>query len=194
MIDKLSKESTPAQELLYFLLKDILLNENCQVIGSFLDGFLEKCKLSKGILEQSGKRICELWKEDAGGSIGQKPLRSLGRTILHQAEQVGHTRIIRYLLDSLKAGQHLETIHDLFLKKDKLGQTAWHLSAESGNLKTLEELWDWAKEAKVNPKDDLLLAKDKNDQTACHLAAWNEHSGVMTKLMKCAEAELSQQG
>ena len=45
----------------------------------------------------------------------------------------------------------------------------------------------------MNFKDDLLLAKDKNDQTACRLVAWNEHPGVMTKLLKCAEAELSQQ-
>jgi len=193
LIEKLSKETTPEQELLDFLLKDILMNENYQVIGSFLDGFLENCKLSNGILQQSGKRICELWKDDADGGIGPKLLGSLGRTILHQAAQEGHTHIIRYLLDSLKAGQHLEIMCDLFLMKDEMGQTAWHLSAESSNLTTPEELWDWAKEVKLNRQDDLLLAKDKNDQTAFHLAAWNERSGVIRKLLKCAEAELSQQ-
>jgi hypothetical protein len=46
-------------------------------------------------------------------------------------------------------------------------------------LKTLEELWDWAKEAKWNLKVDLLLDQDKNTQTACHLAAWNNHPQVL---------------
>jgi len=193
LIDKLSKETTPGKELLDFLLKDILLQENCQVICSFLDGFLEKWKPSKGILEQSGKGICELWKDDADGGIGQKLLGSLGRTILHQAAQEGHPHIIRYLLDSLKAGQHLETICDLFLAKNTMEQTAWHLSVETGHLKASEELWDWAKEAKLNLKDDLMLAEDKNRQTVCHLAAWNKHPQVLKQLLVYAEAELSQQ-
>jgi len=194
LIDKLSKETTPEQGLLDFLLKDILLKGNCQVICSFLDGFLEKCKLSRGILEQSGQRISELWTDDADGGIRRKPLGSFGRTILHQAAREGHTNIIRYVLDSLKAGQHLETMCDLFLAKDGVGQTAWHLSVENGHLETSVELWDWAKEAKLNLKVDLLLAEDTNRQTACHLAAWNKHSHVLKKLLECAEeAELSQQ-
>ena len=64
----------------------------------------------------------------------------------------------------MKAGQHLETIRDLFLAIDGMGQTAWHLSVEYGHLETSEELWDWAKEAKLNLKDDLLLAEDNNGQ------------------------------
>jgi len=192
LIDKLSKKTTPGQDLLDVLLKDILLKEKYEVVRSFLDGFLEKRKLSQGILEQSGKRICELWQDDADGNIGQNLLGSLGRTILHQAAQ-GHTHTIRYLLDSLKAGQHLETMRDLFLTKDEMRQTAWHLSAENGHLKTSEELWDWAKGAKVNLKDDVVLAKDSDDHTAWHLAKRIKPPGVMRKLKKYAETELSQQ-
>jgi hypothetical protein len=193
LIDKLSKETTPEQELLDFLLKDILLKEKYEVVRSFLDGFLEKCKPTKDILDQSGERICEIWKDDADGCIGQKLLGSLGRTILHQAAQEGHTHIIRYLLDSLKAGQYLETMRDLFLTKDEMGQTAWHLSAENGHLKTSDGLWDWAKEAKLNLKDDVVLAKDNNDHTAWHLATRIKCPGLMGKLQECAKDELSQQ-
>jgi len=84
-------------------------------------------------------------------------LRNSGQTILHQAAQEGHSYIIGYLLDSLKAGQHLKTIRDLFLAKDRMGQTAWHLSVENGQLKISEQLWDWAKEAKLNLKNDVLF-------------------------------------
>ena len=194
LMDQLREETSLPQDILDFLLKDILLKENSQVIGSFVDGFLKKLKPSIGILEQSGKRICEVWKDDADGGIGRKPLRSLGRTILHQAAQAGHNHIMQYLLDSLKAGQHLETICDIILAKDRMGQTAWHLSVENGHLETSEKLWDWAKEAKLNLKDDLLLAKDNNGQTACHLAAWNKHPQILKKLLECAEeVDLSQQ-
>ena len=193
LINQLTKKTTPAQELQDFLLKEVLMKESYQVIGSFVNGLMEKFTPSKGILEQSGKRICELWKDDADGSIGQKLLRSAGQTILHQAAQEGHTHIIRYLLDSLKEGQHLETMHDLLLTKDNMGQTAWHLTAETGHLKTSGVLWDWAKEAKVNLKDELLLAKDKNERTVWHLAAWNNHPQVLQKLLNFAKAKLIQQ-
>jgi hypothetical protein len=109
LINQMTKETPTTQEFQDFLLKVIFLKVNHQVVCCFLDGFLGKFEPSKGILEQSGKRISDLWEYDVEGGIGQKPLSSSGRTILHQAAQVGHSHIIRYLLDSLKAGQHSET-------------------------------------------------------------------------------------
>jgi len=184
LIDRLSKETTPEQVLLDFLLKAILLKENCEVICSFLDGFLEKCKVSRGILEHSRKRICELWTDDADGCIGQKPLRSSGQTILHQAARVGHAHIIRYVLGSLKAGQHLETMHDIFLTKDEMGQT---------------EVYEWVAKVIKNHQEqkellkELFLHKDKDEQTIWHLAAQSIHPDVFKKLLDVADKALSKE-
>jgi ankyrin repeat protein len=60
---------------------------------------------------------------------------------------------------------------DLFLTKDKSGETAWHLAAMYGSKEILEKLWSWAREVQLNLKDDLLLATDTYGETAWHIAA-----------------------
>jgi len=38
----------------------------------------------------------------------------------------------------------------LFVAKDQYGNTAWHAAAQRGSVETLEKLWSWAKELKLN--------------------------------------------
>ena len=42
-------------------------------------------------------------------------------------------------------------MNELWLLKDKFGQTAWHMAAGGGHTEVLEKLWDWAKIEKLHP-------------------------------------------
>jgi hypothetical protein len=54
---------------------------------------------------------------------------------------------------------------------------AWYAAVQTGNLKVLEALWNWAKEAQLKPNElyELLRAKNKYGKTAWHAAvqSWN---------------------
>jgi len=62
----------------------------------------------------------------------------------------------------------------LLLAKNKQGITAWHLTAQIGNLMAFEALWLWAKGTEINP-DDMLLDQDENGFTVLHLVALENH-------------------
>jgi ankyrin repeat protein len=64
---------------------------------------------------------------------------------------------------------NLNLKEDLLLVRDVSGRTAGHLAAEMGNAGTLKEIFDWAKEEKLDFEVDLLLAKDWNRQTPLEL-------------------------
>ena len=51
-----------SQQVLTFILKDIFLEEDYQVIRVFMDDFLSKCKPSKEVLKEYGDQIHGLGK------------------------------------------------------------------------------------------------------------------------------------
>ena len=56
-------------------------------------------------------------------------LRRDGVPILHHAARDGNADIIRFLLDSVQAAQHTDTVNELLLAQDDDRQTVWHLAA-----------------------------------------------------------------
>jgi ankyrin repeat protein len=47
------------------------------------------------------------------------------------------------------AKEHLtkeDLIKNLFLDEDDDNDTAWHVAASNGDIKLLEQLWEWGKE------------------------------------------------
>jgi hypothetical protein len=78
VVNQMTKEQKPSPQVQQFILKEILLKEECLVIRVFIDGLLSKSK-SSIILKQYGSRIDELCKED--GTLIQEERT----TILHRA-------------------------------------------------------------------------------------------------------------
>jgi ankyrin repeat protein len=74
----------------------------------------------------------------------------------------------------------------LFLAKNNVGFTAWHIAAFFGRLGALDILWSFAKKAEINT-DELLLAQCLDDVTAFHLAAHENHVEILNKLWGWAE-------
>jgi ankyrin repeat protein len=78
----------------------------------------------------------------------------------------------------------------LYLSKDNLGQTAWHMAAKAGHVEILEKLWVWAKELQINPEDirnQLYFSKDGFGQTTWHITAKRAHVEVLEKLWDWAK-------
>jgi ankyrin repeat protein len=182
------KQRKEAQD---FLLTQILLQEDYQVIRAFLNSWIKKDKLlnNTGMLTEYGKRIDKLWKQN--NSLKNKNYE----TILHQSVQEGNTQIVSFLLGNLKNGRYTTTLKNLLLTTDYRLGTAWHLAASQGHEKILEKLWAWGKEAQLSPeelKGKLLLAKNREGETAWHLAAEEGHEKILEKLWAWGkEAQLS---
>ena len=70
------------------------------------------------------------------------------------------------------------------LAKDNYGRTAWHVAAEAGHIKLVENLWIWAK-AQLNSselKNEVLFGKESTDRTAWHRAAQWGRVQILVKL------------
>jgi hypothetical protein len=154
VVNQITKEPNPSPQVQDFILKDVLLKEECLVMRVFIDGLLSKPGPSI-IFKQYGNRIDELCKD--GVLIQQRRT-----TVLYQAVEEGNAHIIEFLLDNLKEGKHAETLNGLLLAQTSDGRIAWHLAARGGNTEVWQNLWKWAEETltpqEINNK--LLLAKD----------------------------------
>ena len=131
LVQKFTKKTNVLSEL-HNLFHKILMEAKFQVIRLFMDGFLLKSKPSKVNLRECGKQIYKIWKEERVNrrwTVKQKQLRRGElRTMLHQAAEEGNFHIIEFLLGSLKAEGHADTIKDL-LHKNSDEETVWHLAA-----------------------------------------------------------------
>jgi len=177
LVNRLTEGNNTSQQVETFILTDIFQKEKFQVIRAFIYGLLLRSKPSKDILKQYGNRIAEMCQA--------------GLT-LHQAAGEGNADIIGFFLDSLQVAEHIDTITNLLIAKDKEGQTAWHLAARRCNTKVLELLWNWStnKLTIEELEDKLLLAKDCKGKTAWHLAADGGNIEILQKIWELAK-ELS---
>jgi ankyrin repeat protein len=150
-LTKLSKASQQVQDL---ILQRICLEEDYRVVRSFIDGFLSKSQPSKDVLKQYGNRISDLRRDRV--------------PILHQAAREGDAHIIGFLLESVRAAGHPDTLRELLLAQDNDGHTAWQLAAMGAKIEVLEKLWEWAKEKLTTGElcNKFLLAKAKKEASA----------------------------
>jgi ankyrin repeat protein len=151
-----------------FLLNEVLLKSDYQVIRAFLDGLLEKSQPSEQDLKGYGEKLNKLWNEREI----HRPLAD-DVTVLHVAAIEDNARIIGFLLDILKSEEHSDVRKKMLLATDTGGQTALHMAAEGESVQALKEIRKWADEANLNTtelKNKLLLATDMVGYTALQLA------------------------
>jgi ankyrin repeat protein len=179
LVNRLTEGNKTSEQVLDFILKDIFMKGYYQVTRVFIDGLLSRSNLSDEVLKQCGNRIHDLGNECV--------------TILHQSVFEGKADIIRFLLDSVQAGGHTDTVIGLLLAHDKYRRNAWHVAALGGNLQVLEKLWEWAKEnlTKEEISNHLLLATDNTGKTAWHMAAENGKLAVLQKIWERAKENLT---
>jgi len=159
LVNRLKQGNKTSEKVQKFILKDIFLKLNYEVIRVFINGLLSRSEHSDEVLKQCGCRIHDLGNDCV--------------LTLHRAAQEGNGNIVAILLDSLQAAEHTDTVVQLLLAKDDERKTAWIMATERGNLQVLEKLWECAnknlttEEININ----LLLATDYLGRTVLHMAA-----------------------
>jgi ankyrin repeat protein len=136
---ELKKNTKQRKQVQDILLDTVLLRSDCQVIRSFLDGFLESSKPSNEALKEYGKKLNKQLKEREEHGL----LAGVTKT-LHTAAKEDNARIIEFLLESLKSGEDLNTVTEILLATDCRGRTALHKAAQSDSIHALKEIWEWA--------------------------------------------------
>ena len=130
LMNRLTEGNNTSQQFHTFILKDIFLDVDYEVIRSFPDGLLSRRNPKKEVLEQYGSQI--------------QDLRTCDHLMLRNAAFEGNVNIIQFLFASVQAGDHRDTIKAMLLPKHSNGFTAWHISVDSNNTHMLEKLWEWA--------------------------------------------------
>jgi len=165
LVNCLTEENNTSEKVKTFILKDIFLEEDYRVIRVFIDGLLSRCKPSTQMLKQYGNCIHVLQND----------------CLLHRAALEGNANIIEFLLDSVRAGGHTDTVSRLLLAEDTKGRTAWHMGAIEGNMQVLEKLRECPKEKRTRQKikNNLLLDTNKQGRTVLHVATDCGKVGVL---------------
>jgi ankyrin repeat protein len=179
LIKQLTNKTKQNKQVKELLLSEVLLRKDCHVIRAFMDGLLENSKPLTEVLKEYGDILVEqLTKRKVQGpSIVDK-------TALQKAAEENNTCIIGFILDSLKSGEHSNTLKEMLLDKVHDGKTAWHVAVAAGHIKVVDDLWIWAK-AQLKPHElgnEFLLGKDSNFITAWHLAAKKKNLQMLVKL------------
>jgi hypothetical protein len=180
LINQLTKKTKQNAQVKELLLNEVLLQKDCHVIRAFLNGLLENTKPSTEALNEYGNQLEEQWRK----FVVQGPPLGV-TTLLHEAATQDNAHIIGFLLDSLKSGKHLNTLKLMLLAKDYDGRTAWHVAAEAGHIKVLENFWIWFK-AQLNPHE-FLLGQDSEERTVWHRAAQMGRIQILQKLWEWAK-------
>jgi hypothetical protein len=162
-----------------FILKDIFLGEDYEVIRVFVDGLLSDTKPSEKVLKQNG-----IWIHDLGNDA---------KHILHRATLEDNVNIVGLLLDSLQAGENKDTVIEMLLAQDEKRHTSWHIAVRFSSIRVLEKLWECAKEKLTNEEvnNELLLATDREGSTAWHMAAVRGKLETLEKVWEWAKEKLT---
>jgi len=179
LVNRLTEENNISKQLEAFILKEIFLKLNYEVIRVFIDGLLLKFTPSNEMLKQCGN-----WVHD----LGDYP-----EIILHTAEREDNANIFQFLLDSAQTAGHTETINRLLLGRDKMGHTVWTLAAWWGNIEVIKKIWERAqKELTTHEiKEKVLLSTNGEGRTAWHDAAYGGKLDVMQKIWEWAKEILT---
>jgi ankyrin repeat protein len=178
-VNHFMKVSKASQQVQDYLLKNIFVKEDYNVVRNFIDALVTETKKEKEVLKEYGDRISDL-QEDCV-------------QVLNQAAREGNVHIIGFLFDCLNAAEHKDTLTKLLLAQDKDRQTAWHLAVFWGNMGVLHMLWECAEEIlwreQINNK--YLLATDMRGMTAWHVAAEEGNLQILQQLWEWAKKMLT---
>jgi ankyrin repeat protein len=165
LIKQLTKKTKLHTQVQEVILDRVLSRADFQGARFFLNGLLEKGQPSVEVLQGYGKKLDEQWN-------GIEVNRS--SSALHAAAVEDNARVIRFLLDSLKSGEHSNATRKMLLATDDKGQTALHMAADTNRVQPLKEIWEWVEILNLNTKElknTFLLTQDKNESMAWHRAA-----------------------
>jgi hypothetical protein len=129
LVNQLTKRFNTSQ-MQDLLLQKIFLEKDYRVIRDFIDGLLSMCEPSQEVLKQYGNRISDLC--------------GYGVKSLHQSALDGNANIIGFLLESLQAGKHTDTLNELLQTRSD-DDSAWHVAARGGKPQVLQNLLEWEK-------------------------------------------------
>ena len=145
LVNRLTEENNTSQQVQTFILKDIFMREEYQMIRAFIDGLLSRCKLSKQIFRPYKTTIDDL-------GIGD---------LLHRAEIEGNANITEFLSESVRTGGQTNTGSSLVQGQDKKGRTESYEAEMGGNVSGLEKLGEGAEGEQTSTKHKL---SDTNKQ------------------------------
>jgi len=179
LVNRLREENKTSEQLLDFILADVFLRAEYQVMRVFVDGLLSCTKPSNEVLKQCGSRIHDLGNDCV--------------LILYRAVDECNVNIVKIVSDSLEAAEHTDTWVQMLLVKDDKEKTAWIMATERGNIELLEKLWECANEKltteEINKK--LLLATDVDRRTVFHMATDRGRVEILQKLWEWANEKLT---
>jgi ankyrin repeat protein len=160
LANRLTEWKHTSEQVLTFILKEVFIKYDYSVIRIFVDSLLSRSKISEEMLKQYGN-----WIHD---------LREYDYKMLHRAAFEGNANIIGFLLDSVQAGKHRDTVNKLLLTTDEEGLTAWHVAAIFNNAHVLQRIWECAEKVLTEEelKRELLLAGVKLKQKSLDRIAW----------------------
>jgi ankyrin repeat protein len=92
------------------------------------------------------------------------------------------------VMSILNEARECAILREVLNVKDRYGETALHLAANSGNADVVEKILAAIGDNKELLKD-LLTAKDKNGDTALHLAAESGKTGIVEKILAAAKKQ-----
>jgi ankyrin repeat protein len=174
LVEQLNKRDVNSQTVQNFILKDIFQKADYRVMRIFVDGLMSRSGLSETVLKEYGD--------------GTHYLGKVAEQTLHVAAREGNANIVEFLLDSLGATKHKDTLVKLLQAEDKNRRTAFFLAATWCNVHALKVLWERGK--KYLTREQLcttyLLAQDVRKNSAWHVAAEEGHLEVITQLWEWA--------
>jgi len=178
LVNRLIEGNNFSKQWQTFILKDIFLELNYEVIRVFIDRLLLRCNPSNEVLKQWGN-----WINDFGDHT---------EIILHRAAREGNANIFGFLLDSAQAAGHTEAINKLLLGKVEGSGNTWNVAAERGNIEVIKKIWRWAEEKMTEHerKNELLLGTDDVGRTAWQNAAFWGKVDVIQKIWDLAKERL----
>jgi hypothetical protein len=184
VVNRLTEENKFSKQLQTFILEEIFLKLNYEVIRVFIDGLLHTSNLSNKMLKKCGNRVkdCGTHHEDYG---------RYSENILHKTAREGNANILGFLLDSAQAAGYNEAVNNLLLLKNEYGYTAWKLAVDRGNIKVIKKIWEMADVTTYEIKKQMLLGTDDEESSAWKLAVRGGKLDVMQKLWELAEERLT---
>jgi len=186
LIKQLTKKNKQHVQVQRLLLNDVLLQKEYHVIRVFMEGLLEISKPSKDALKEYGEKLYELLnKRQVHGVM------FFETTALNEAAREDNSRIIEFLLDSLKSGQDS---NDINMTTSNVGgriQAAWHTAAGYNGVQALGRMWEWVKLVAPTQTYNLLLSQDRYSRTALQQAVEKSHIKVAEKLWGWAKAQMT---